>query len=730
MKIFGKIIKYSTFALVLSFFLIPQPTTQNKEQRKEQSKELVILWNQDVSADEKQAILSLYETNICIENEYDNFMLLSVIDSITAQKVHHDLSKREEISAIDFNTSIELSYTDDSYSEAQWALHNPGYYGQLIEKNLVNVYSTNDMDMNIPEAWSIYNKETVDTREVVVAIIDTGVDNNHEDLVDAMWVNSGEIPNDGIDNDKNGYIDDIFGWDFYNKDNTICHYEMDADTEEIKAAIEDSDDHGTHIAGIIAATANNKVGIAGVASNVDTKIMALKIHGGSKGKGTIADAILAIKYASTMGADIVNMSWGSTTYNKALEQVISESSMLFVTAAGNTGNNNDTTPVYPANYNLPNVISVTFINQYGSLTTKSNYGKKTVDIAAPGMDILSTTVGSSYTTMSGSSMATPHITGLAAILYSCTDNISPESVKKTILLNTKTIPSLNGMVSVPGIPNAFTLVQSLSTLVIDTKAPTLDINTYYEKDKIMLGIYAKDLGGSGIRTIRYLSGAKGASSFKNGTLGTSITSNTLELNKGGTYTFYVSDYSGNESTLIYDVLDDTQAPLVSSSYHYALDNSSITLNIKVIDELSGIKTVKYAKGVRTVKDFASGYLGTTLTIKNDSNTLRLYQSGDYTIYVTDFRGNKAVHVVSIAQHPITSISLPSNEITLSPGELHKIDITYTPSATTDKIFYVSSNPSVVSVSQWGALHAKATGRSIISIKTTSGLVKKFLVVVK
>lgn len=729
MRIFGNKIK--CFAVMLSFsFLISPQKTQDKAQITEQSNELVILWNDEVSADEKDTLLSSYINEVSIMNEYDNFMLLSTTDASIAEEIRSDLSKRQEINAIDFNTTVELHYTDDTYSEAQWALHNPGYYGQLVGDNLVNVYSTNDMDMNIPEAWSIFNKKLVNTREVIVAIIDTGVDSNHPDLADAMWVNSGEIPDDGIDNDKNGYVDDIFGWDFYNNDNTVCHYEIDADTDEIKAASDDSDDHGTHCAGIIAATANNKIGIAGVASNVDTKIMALKIHGGPKGKGTIADAILAIKYASAMGADIVNMSWGSTTYNRALEQAISESSMLFVTAAGNTGNNNDNTPIYPASYDLPNVISVTFINQYGSLTTKSNYGKNTVDIAAPGMEILSTIVGSSYDVMSGSSMATPHITGLAAILYSCTENISPESVKNTILSNVKLLPALKGMISVAGIPNAYSLVQSLATLVIDTKAPTLDINTYYEKDKIMLGIYAKDEGGSGVNAIKYLSGSKGIKSFKNGTVGTSITSNTLELSKGGTYTFYVSDYSGNESVLVYDVMDDKQAPLVSTSYHYALDNSSITLNIKVIDELSGIKTVKYARGVKTVKDFASGALGTSLTMKNDSNTLRLNNSGDYTIYVTDYRGNKEVHVVSIAQHPITSISLPSNTITLSPGDLYKLNVQYTPYSTTDKIYYISSNPEIVSVSQWGALHAKTKGRAVISIRTTSGLVKKLLVTVE
>lgn len=728
MKKKSKKIEYLIIGLVLSLAIVPLLTSDAISDTNT-SNELIILWQDDVSIEEKQELLSTYNNNFSIISEYENVMLITANDISIAKKLREHLSSKPSLCTVDYNLEIDLCSTKDPYTGTQWGLHNPGYYEELVGNNLVKVFSTNDVDMNMPDAWSLYNKDDMNTRKVVVAIIDTGVDNNHPDLVDSMWINDGEIPEDGIDNDNNGYIDDIFGWDFYNNDNTICHYEIDAKTDEISSSKDDCDDHGTHCAGIIAATANNNIGIAGVASNIDTRIMSLKIHGGPNGKGTIADAILAIKYATVMGADIVNMSWGSTTNNKALKQAISEAPMLFITAAGNTGDNNDKVPVYPASYGLPNVISVTFINQYGYLTSKSNYGKNSVDIAAPGMDIMSTSVGS-YSTMSGSSMATPHITGLAAILYSCGDHVTPDSVKKLITQNVKTLVGLNELVKNPGIPDAHRIIQKLPYLKFDTSAPILDINTYYEKDKIMLGIYGKDEQGSGIRVIKYLSGKKSKSDFKNGTAGTSITSNSLELKKGGYYTFYVSDYSDNEKTVVYNVMDDKDPPLISSSYHYSLDASTITINLKVIDALSGVKTIKYTKGIRTEKDFATGYLGTFITLKNNSATIRLKDPGEYTFYATDYRGNKVVHVINIVKKPIRSITVPSNSINVSVGDLQKLKVTYSPQITTDKLYYSSSNPSIASVSQWGALHAKAKGRVIITITSTSGVSEKILVTVE
>lgn len=732
MKLYHKTYKCLALTMLMSLLLTTTIAVRQNSQGIEPlsapvSEEIIVLWNAQVSDHEKASLLQSFEDQITITRNFEDYMLITANNKEIAKDLYHKLDNSEDVSSLDYNHEIELTYTKDPYSSSQWSHENPGYYAQFADNQLYTVSSAKDVDLEIPESWSIYNKKDVKTREVIVAVIDTGVDNNHPDLMNSMWVNKGEIPGDGIDNDKNGYIDDIFGWDFYNDDNTVCHYEMDVKTEEIRASSDDNDDHGTHCAGIIAATANNNIGIAGIASNIDVKIMSLKIHGGPKGKGSIADAILAIKYATAMGADVVNLSWGSSVYSKALEQTMSQSPMLFVTAAGNTGDNNDVVGMYPANFDLPNVMAVTFINEFGALTTKSNYGKKSVDIAAPGMNILSTVVGN-YATLSGSSMAAPHITGLAAILYSCSKNISPKSVKDVIKMNVKPLASLRGNIATAGIPDAFLMVQSMPYLVIDTKAPTLSINTYFDQNKIMLGLYPNDKGGSGIRTIRYLYGNKNTKSFKKGTSGTEIIDSTLSLSKAGTYTFYVSDYAGNENTFTYKVNDDTKPPLISTSFRYSMNNT-ITVNLSVLDELSDVKLVRYAYGKKSISDFTSGNVGSTLTLKDGKTTLRFKNPGVYTFYAIDYRGNKTVHVVNIAQNPITTLSVNKSSYSIGVSDTHKLEVTYSPLNTTDKIYYTSSNSSIVSVSQWGTIHGKSSGKAIVSVRTTSGVVRNIIVTV-
>jgi len=284
---------------------------------------------------------------------------------------------------------------DDSQFSQLWALHNTGQTG-----------GTPDADIDAPEAWDI----STGSSDVVVATIDSGVDYNHPDLADNVWRNTPEcngIP--GIDDDHNGFVDDCYGVDMANNDSDPL----------------DDHGHGTHVAGIIGARGNNSVGVVGVNWNV--QIMACKFLN-SSGSGFTSDAIRCLEYVKLMkdrGVNIVatNNSWGGGGYSQALYDAIAahmSAGILFIAAAGNNGRDNDTSGVYPASYYLPNVIAVAATDHNDDLATfssgGSNYGAHTVHVGAPGKSILSTTPNNTYSTFSGTSMAAPYVTGLAALL--------------------------------------------------------------------------------------------------------------------------------------------------------------------------------------------------------------------------------------------------------------------------------------------------------------------------
>jgi subtilisin family serine protease len=252
-----------------------------------------------------------------------------------------------------------LAPNDTHYTEL-WGLNNTG-------QSVNGTAGTLDADMDVAEAWDI----TTGGSGVIVAVVDSGVDYNHPDLKNNIWVNPGETAADGIDNDGNGKIDDVNGWDFIDNDNAPI----------------DSDGHGTHVAGTIAAVGNNGSGISGV--SWAAKIMVLRFLN-AFGSGTTADAISAIEYANAEGAHIINNSWGGSGYSAALKAAIDASSAVVVCAAGNEGTNNDTSKKYPASYTSTNIISVAATDQDDGLAGFSNFGATSVDVGAPGTNIYST----------------------------------------------------------------------------------------------------------------------------------------------------------------------------------------------------------------------------------------------------------------------------------------------------------------------------------------------------
>ena len=268
--------------------------------------------------------------------------------------------------------------------------------------------------MHLPAAWEI----SQEGEKVVVAIIDSGIDIGHEDLSSNIWVNSSEVAGNFIDDDNNGYVDDSFG----------------VDVTKLSGSGFDKNGHGTHVAGIIGAVASNNKGITGVALNV--KLMPIKFIDES-GFGTTSNAVKAIDYAIANGARIINASWGAEGASSlALKEAIErarDAGIIFIAAAGNNGKNTDQAKFYPAGYSVSNIISVGATDSNDNLADFSNFGVQSVDILAPGVDIISTYPRLGYAYLSGTSMAAPHVTGLAAMLASLHPDFSVYKIKRSIV---------------------------------------------------------------------------------------------------------------------------------------------------------------------------------------------------------------------------------------------------------------------------------------------------------
>jgi len=291
-----------------------------------------------------------------------------------------------------------------------------------------------------PDAWDV----TRGSSDIVVAVIDTGIDIAHPDLRDNIWVNAGEIPDNGRDDDGNGYVDDVYGY------NAIA---------PLRPPLDDNR-HGTHVAGTIGAVGDNQLGVVGVSWHV--KIMAVKFLG-KDGSGYLSDALAAIEYILTMkrrGVNIrvVNASWGSDTYSRALEEALERlkaEGILVIAAAGNGSTN---AKQYPAAYE--SVLSVAAVDQDGALAFFSNYGDW-VDLAAPGRSILSTVPGGRYASFSGTSMATPHVAGVAALALSVRD-VSRDELEHAIRQGVQSVPALAGKVATGGLLDALGTLRVLN----------------------------------------------------------------------------------------------------------------------------------------------------------------------------------------------------------------------------------------------------------------------------
>ncbi len=309
----------------------------------------------------------------------------------------------------DSTIHVDATIPDDPAFSKQWGLDNP-----------------NDVDIDAPQAWDT----TTGSASTIVAVIDSGIDTSHPEFAGRIWTNPSP--------DTSGpYAGDVNGWNFLDNN----------------ADITDDNGHGSHVSGIIAASGNDGIGVAGI--DWHARIMPLKFIG-ADGNGSVDDAVRAIYFAVDHGARVINASWGGNDHVQALTDAISYANshnVVFVTASGNDGTNNANNRSYPADDRLPNLLSVAAIDQNGALASFSNFGATTVDLAAPGVNIRSTVPGG-YATYSGTSMAAPFVTGVVSLLVGLHPEDSASQLVQRILATVKPLPGLQKKVISGGIVDA------------------------------------------------------------------------------------------------------------------------------------------------------------------------------------------------------------------------------------------------------------------------------------
>ncbi len=407
-----------SFMLLQAAFVVPVALQADAQQTMPAfvPGELLIKMNPNVQAAAAQDVFNRLRIKPLERLNRSGWIRVKLEGNPVVQQMLPQIKQFPQVMAAEPNYIVQANaIPNDTDFSKLWGLHNTGQSGKA------------GVDIDAPEAWD--NFKSAGNR-VVVAVIDSGVDYTHPDLAGRIWGNSKEVPNNNVDDDKNGYVDDIRGWDFVNNDNDPM----------------DDNNHGTHCAGTIAAATNNGQGIAGVVGTADVRIMPLKFLD-SKGSGPTSSAIKALDYATANGAHVSNNSWGGGNFSQAMQEALQrnhQAGRLFVAAAGNNSRDTDSQMYYPQGYEVPNVISVASITSSDELSSFSNYGAKTVDIAAPGSGILSTIRGGGYKLFNGTSMAAPHVAGAAALVWAKNHTLTNSQVKNVLLDASRKAGYLNG----------------------------------------------------------------------------------------------------------------------------------------------------------------------------------------------------------------------------------------------------------------------------------------------
>ena len=446
--------------------------------------QLVVRFKESVSRTEANRLTSAHGAKVV---DHIGALDVSVIDLPDSQTVVEAAAEYQRNPAVAHAEPNKLVYPsavpDDTRFVDLWGLNNTGQEHRITDPPPARASGTADADADVTEAWDVQ----VGTPDVVVAVIDTGVDVDHPDLDASIWTNPGEIPDNDIDDDNNGHVDDVNGWDFAEDDDTLIEEDPTISFTE----------HGTHIAGTIAAEMHNARGVAGVCPGC--KIMVLKfmkpfdtngdLQPDAMG-GTLGAELKALDYAREQGADIMNGSFGSfrwsLTERRAFHE-LGDSGVLSVLIAGNSSLDNDMrlvyelpngalgfSPEYPASYNLPRILSVAASNhkdQYGYFTgcdeaiarwrcAFTSWGHDSVDVAAPGVDILSTVPDNSYALLNGTSQAAPFAASVAGLVKSHNPLYGPIQIKNAIMNSVDKRDSLKRMPAFRGGPATGKFIRS------------------------------------------------------------------------------------------------------------------------------------------------------------------------------------------------------------------------------------------------------------------------------
>ena len=502
--------------------------------------EVIVRWKPGVSANSRLAIRRAYGT---VKVESVGLARAEKVKVVDGSSVSEAVAELNADPRVDFaQPNFRYTSNTEPLESKLWGLNNTG---QTPETNYSGP-GTPDVDINAPQAWAT----TTGDSNVVVGVIDTGMDIDHSDLVGATWTNPGEIQNNGIDDDGNGYVDDIHGWDFLNNDASV----YDGVT---CSGGEDEDFHGTHVAGTIAAQRNG-MGVVGVAPGVRVMpLKALDCTGGDT--GTVIDAL---NYAKAEGVKIVNMSLGGPGYDQAFKDAIDASGILVVAAAGNggddqVGDNNDNPGTsannyrqYPGAFTSSNILAVAAINNVGALSSFSNYGAASVDVAGPGQSIVSDyprdAYGASrYVFLDGTSMATPHVTGTAALVLSTDLALTPAQLKSRIMSTTRPLASLSGKILTGGLVDANGAVLDVSavrqaTAMSFTRSATIITSGQSVTLTTKLTQAGQPQANRTVKLYRYLSGWKAVCTARTNSLG-----NASCVQKPSTNTEYYWRFDGD-----------------------------------------------------------------------------------------------------------------------------------------------------------------------------------------